>query len=106
MSNPRSWQCLRRVRHHLRIGPEQLRGNGMLVGIEIKIAKRPSRPRATLGNRDDAVGAGELSHDQPAAALSADQAAKHGVGHARHRGKNRRRREFDRADLKLFREHQ
>src|SRR5579871_2855435 len=63
----------RGVRHYLRIRSEKLRRDGMLFRLEIEIAKRPRRLFASCLQRcDDAVRAGELSHDESAAALVAN----------------------------------
>src|ERR1700722_8718480 len=70
-------------RHDLGIRTEELRGDGMLIFLKIKIAKRLG------GAPSDALGAGELRHEQTAAAESANDAAEKRVGDASHRGKNR-----------------
>src|SRR5262249_13892617 len=70
--------------HDRRIRPEKLRGDGMLVLLEVEITKRLRRaPR-------DALGAGELRHQQPTTAQTADHAPEQRVRHARHRRKDRR----------------
>ena len=45
--------------------------------------------------------AGELGHDEPAAAQVADKAAENGVGDAGHGRQHRRRGDLHRADRKL-----
>ena len=71
--------------HHARIGAENLRGDGMLVLVEIKIVQRARRIAR------QPFGAGEFRHDQAARAERANHAAENGVGDARHRRENRRR---------------
>ena len=94
----------RGVGHHVRVGAEQLRGNGMLIRVEIEIAEGAGGLGGARGG-DDAVGAGELRHDESAAALGADQAAEHGVGDAGHGRQHGRGTDFDRADFEGLGEH-
>ena len=71
--------------HHFRIGAENLRGDGMLVVVEIKIVQRAG------GIAREAFGAGEFGHDQAAAAEAANHAAKDRVGDAGHGREDRGR---------------
>ena len=64
------------------IGAEELRGDGMLVFLEIEIAK------SFCGAAGDAFGGGELGHQQAAAAEAADDAAEKRVGDAGHGGED------------------
>ena len=50
-------------------------------------------------DRHDAVGTGELRHDQPAAALVANQAAENRIGDAGHGREHGRRSDLHGADL-------
>ena len=69
--------------HDGRVRAEKLRGDGMLVFLKIEIAKRFG------GAARDAFGAGELRHQQAAAAESANDATEKRVRHASHGGKHR-----------------
>src|SRR5581483_1574175 len=68
------------VCHHLRIAAEKLRGDRMLIFVEMQVALGFLVFRAKY-----AVRRGELGHNQPAAAKIADESPENGVGHARHR---------------------
>ena len=85
--------------HHLRIGAENLRGDGALVFVEIEIAQRA---RAIARQ---ALGAGEFGHDQAARAERADHAAKNRVGDARHGSEDRRRTDAQVANFEFRRKH-
>src|SRR5206468_9897993 len=65
--------------HDLRIAAEKLRRDGVLVFVEVKIALG-----LLVFLAEDAVGRGELGHDESASAQVADEASKDGVGDARH----------------------
>ena len=54
----------RRLGQRLRIGPEELRADGVLVVVEGQIA-----PALGLPHPGQAIGRGELGHQQPAAGL-------------------------------------
>ena len=87
--------------HDVGVGAEELGGDGMLVGVEAEIALQGLVGLAGLERRADAVRAGELGHDESAAAQIANEAAEHGIGHARHGREDRGGREVHRADRKL-----
>ena len=72
------------IGHDCRIGAEQLRGDRMLLRIEGQVLQGAGGFLAAAGGAD-AMRAGELGHDQAAAAQSADEAAEDGVGDAGHR---------------------
>ena len=74
----------RGVGHHLRIGAEQLRGDGVLLRLEGQILAACGVGLRAPQRGADAVRAGELGHDQAAAAQVADEAAEHRVGDAGH----------------------
>ncbi len=69
--------------HDFRAGTEELRGDGMLVFLEIKIAQ------SLFCAAGDSFGAGEFGHEQAAAAEAADHAAEERVRHAGHGGEHR-----------------
>src|ERR1700746_1923407 len=69
--------------HHLRIGTEDLRGDGMFVVVEIKIVQSAG------GIASEAFSARELGHDEAAAAEAADYTAKNSVCDASHGRENR-----------------
>src|ERR1700691_6236046 len=71
--------------HHWRIGTENLRGDGMLVGVKVQIMQR------ARGIAGQAFGAGEFRHDQAARTERPNHAAKYCVGNAGHRRQDRRR---------------
>ena len=95
----------RGVRHHGRVGAEKLRGNGVLIRVEIADTGRRGVGFVARADAHDAVGAGELRHDEPAAALGADQAAEDGVSDAGHGRQDRGGTDFDRADFEGLGEH-
>src|SRR3984893_15670901 len=69
--------------HDFRAGAKELRGDRMLVFLEIKIAQRFLRATG------DAFGAGELRHQHPAAAQPANHATEKRVRNASHRREDR-----------------
>src|SRR5580704_622405 len=69
--------------HDVWIRAEELRGDGVLIFLEIEIAQ------CFGGAAGDAFGAGELRHEQAATAETANDAAEKRVRHASHGGKNR-----------------
>ena len=71
----------------------------MLVFLEEKVAQRLRRAAG------DAFGAGELRHQQSAAAQPANHAAEQRVGDAGHGREHRRRPDGQVADLELFGNH-
>jgi len=73
----------RGIGHDGGVGTEKLAGNGMLFGFEIEIAEVAVVLLRGAG-ADYAVRAGELRHEQAAAALVADEAPEDGVGDACH----------------------
>ena len=77
----------------LRTGAEELRGDGMLVFLEIEIAKR------FVGAAGDAFGAGELGHQQAAAAEAANDATEQRVRDTGHRSQHRGRANRQVADF-------
>ena len=91
MSKPRSWQTRAASAITVGIGAEQLRGDGVLFGLESQVACSVRVGLRRAERRADAVRAGELGHDQPAAAQIADEAAEHGVGDAGHGREHRGR---------------
>ena len=68
--------------HHFGIRAEDLRGDGMLVVVEIKVVQGAS------GIAREAFGAGEFGHDEAAAAETADYAAEDSIGNAGHRSED------------------
>src|SRR5580704_13393018 len=86
--------------HDFRIRAEKLRGDGMLVFLKIKIAKRFG------STARDAFGAGELRHKQAAAAEAANDAPEKRVRNARHRRKYRGRADGQIANSEKSREHE
>ena len=101
MSKPMSWQMARGVRHHRRIGAEQLRRDRMLLGVESQVAEASASAWSRAPRRHHAVRAGEFGHDQTAAALIANQAAENRIGDARHGREHGRRSDLIGADLEL-----
>src|SRR5262249_54785862 len=79
-----------RLGHDVRIGSEELRRNRMLIRFEIEVSERARLLGRSRGG-DYAMTAGELGHDEPAAALFADQPTKYRVRDAGHGSKNGRR---------------
>src|SRR5262249_44511922 len=61
----------RGISHHLRIRTEELGGDGMLVGLEVQVSERPSRPDVFRCSHH-AVRTGELGHQEPTSALGPD----------------------------------
>src|SRR5258708_2504521 len=90
---------LRGFGHDGWIRAEELRGDGMLVFLKIKIAQ------SFLGAARDAFGAGELRHQQAAAAKAANDAAKKRVRHTSHRRKHRGGADAQVANLETRRNH-
>ena len=86
-------------RHDGGISAEKLRRDGMLVFLEIEIAQSFFRAAR------DSVGAGELRHEQAAAAEAANDAAKECVRHPGHGGKNRGGEDGQIANLEARRNH-
>ena len=85
--------------HHLLIGAEDLRGDGMLVVVEIKVVQ------CAGGIASEAFGAGELGHDEAAAAEAADYTAEDGVGDAGHGREDCGRSNGAIADCEFWRKH-
>ena len=83
------------------VGAEELGGDGVLVRVEAEISLQGLIGLTGFERRADTVGAGELSHDQAAAAEVANETAEDGIGHAGHGGEDGCRREGYRADRKL-----
>src|SRR5262249_53808301 len=81
------------ISHHSGIAAEELSGDGVLVFLEIQIAKRFG------GAARDALGAGELRHEQTAAAQAADDAAEKRVRHPGHGREDRGGRDRQIADF-------
>ena len=71
------------------IAAEELGGDGMLVFVEVQVAS------ANALIAEDAVGGGELGHDQAASAEIFDEAAEDGVGDSGHRGQDGGGRDAD-----------
>jgi len=88
----------RGVGHHCRIGAEELRGNRVLFRLECQVALQGFGRLARATGGADAVGAGELGHDQPAAAEVTDESPEDGIGHAGHGSQHRRRGDAHRTD--------
>ena len=83
----------RRLGHLFRIAAEDLnRDRALFLGV-FRVLER------AVDAADEALGADHLGHDQPATAVAFHQAAKGGVGHARHRRNGKRRGQFDVPDL-------
>ena len=87
------------VGHDLRVGAEELRGDGVLVFLEIKVAE------SFVGAAGDAFGAGELGHQQAAVAEAADDTAEERVGDAGHGGEDRAGADGEVAELVGLRDH-
>src|SRR2546421_5882816 len=85
--------------HDSGIRAEKLRGDGMLVFLEVEIAQ------SFRGAARDAFGAGELRHEQAAAAEPANDAAEERVRHASHRSENRGGTDGAGANLQASRNH-
>src|ERR1019366_8611657 len=83
------------------VGAEQLGGNGVFVGVEAEVALECLVGLVGLERRADAVRAGELRHDEPAAAKIANETSEHRIGYAGHRRQHRGGREPHRSDRKL-----
>ena len=66
--------------HDVSVRSKQLRGNGMLIVLEIKVVE------SARGLPRDSFGAGELGHDESTAAQAANDAAEYGVGNTGHWG--------------------
>ena len=89
----------RGVGHDLRTGAEELRGDGVLVFLEIEIAE------SFLRAAGDALGAGELGHQEAAVAEAADDAAEERIGDSGHGGEDGARADGEVAELVGLRNH-
>ncbi len=101
ISKPRSWQT--RAASAMTVGsaPKSCAEMGCSSGSKAEVALQGLVGLAGFERRADAVGAGELGHDQAAAAEIADEAAEDGIGHAGHGREHGGGREGYRADRKL-----
>ena len=84
MSKPRSWHMRAASAITAGIGAEQLRRDGMLLRLESQVFAACGCAFVAPARRAHAVRAGELGHNQPAAAQAADEAPENGIGDARH----------------------
>ena len=103
MSKPRSWQTRAASAITAGSAPNSCAEMGCSSGSKDRYCKvRVGLLRAQRGA--DAVRAGELGHDEPAAALIADEAAEDRVGDARHGRQHRGRRDGHASDIESSRE--
>ena len=77
----------RGIRHDVGIGAEELRGDGAFLAFEFQVAQCAGG-LARAERSADAVGAGELRHEQAAPAQIADEAPEYGVRDACHGGQH------------------
>src|SRR5206468_4757460 len=89
----------RRLSHDLRSAAKELRGDRMLVLVEMKIAFR-----LLIFGTEHSVGRSELGHDQPTSAEVAYEPPKNRVGDAGHRSKYGGRRNGHRTELNRLRD--
>ena len=103
ISKPRSWQWLAASAITAGSAPKSCAEMGCSSGSKYRYRK-VRVGLVAVDRSDDAMGAGELGHDEPAAALGADQAAKDRVGDAGHGREHGRRRDGDTSDAEVWRE--